>query len=59
VLDFYPEFRTFSPEGRFGHYLVMAAALGGAAWESPGEALSDYENAAGTGNIQMWFPVGH
>jgi 3,4-dihydroxyphenylacetate 2,3-dioxygenase len=59
VLDFYPEFRTFSPEGRFGHYLMMASALGGAAWKSSGEVLSDYENAAGTGNIQMWFPVGH
>jgi hypothetical protein len=35
----------------------MAGALGGAAWRSPGIALSDYENAAGTGNIQMWFPV--
>jgi 3,4-dihydroxyphenylacetate 2,3-dioxygenase len=58
ALEYYPEFRTFSPEGRFGHYLIMASALGGAAWESPGEALSDYENAAGTGNIQMWFPVG-
>ncbi len=56
VLDFYPEFRTFSPEGRFGHYLLMASALGGGAWNWPGTAMSDYENAAGTGNIQMWFP---
>jgi 3,4-dihydroxyphenylacetate 2,3-dioxygenase len=55
ALEFYPEFRTFSPEGRFGHYLVMASALGGADWKWPGEAQSDYENAAGTGNIQMWF----
>ena len=57
VLAEYPEFRQFSPEGRFGHYLIMASALGGAAWKSPGVALSDYENAAGTGNIQMWFPT--
>jgi 3,4-dihydroxyphenylacetate 2,3-dioxygenase len=57
VLSEYPEFRQFSPEGRFGHYLIMASALGGAAWKSPGVALSDYENAAGTGNIQMWFPT--
>jgi 3,4-dihydroxyphenylacetate 2,3-dioxygenase len=56
VLDFYPEFREFSPEGRFGHYLLMASALGGASWNWPGTAMSDYENAAGTGNIQMWFP---
>jgi 3,4-dihydroxyphenylacetate 2,3-dioxygenase len=55
ALEFYPEFRTFSPEGRFGHYLVMASALGGAEWKWPGEAQSEYENAAGTGNIQMWF----
>lgn len=57
ALDFYPEFRTFSPEGRFGHYLLMASALGGAEWKWPGTATSDYENAAGTGNIQMWFPA--
>ena len=59
VLDFYPEFRQFSPEGRFGHYLMMASALGGRDWKWPGVAMSDYENAAGTGNIQMWFPAGH
>jgi 3,4-dihydroxyphenylacetate 2,3-dioxygenase len=57
VLAGYPEFRQFTPEGRFGHYLIMAGALGGAAWHSKGVALSDYENAAGTGNIQMWFPI--
>lgn len=57
VLAEYPEFRRFSPEARFAHYVVMAGALGGAEWRSPGIALSDYENAAGTGNIQMWFPV--
>jgi 3,4-dihydroxyphenylacetate 2,3-dioxygenase len=57
VLAEYPEFRQFSPEGRFAHYVVMACAQGGAAWKSHGVALSDYENAAGTGNIQMWFPA--
>ncbi len=57
VLAEYPEFRTFSPEGRFAHYVIMAAAMGGAAWKSCGVALSDYENAAGTGLIHMWFPV--
>ncbi|MFZ4718213.1 MAG: catechol 1,2-dioxygenase [Ilumatobacteraceae bacterium] len=59
VLEFYPEFRKYSPEGRFGHYLLMAAALGGPDWTWPGTATSEYENAAGTGNIQMWFPSGH
>lgn len=59
VLDYYPEFRQFSPEGRFGHYLLMASALGGRDWKWPGVATSDYENAAGTGNVQMWFPANH
>lgn len=59
VLDFYPEFRQYSPEGRFGHYLLMASAMGGHDWKWPGTATSDYENAAGTGNVQMWFPAGH
>lgn len=57
VLAEYPEFRRFSPEARFAHYVVMASALGGPQWRTPGIALSDYESAAGTGNIQMWFPV--
>jgi len=55
VLAGYPEFRKFSPEGRFAHYLIMAAAMGGADWHSKGVAYSDYENAAGTGQIHMWF----
>ena len=50
-----PEFRRFSPEGRFAHYLIMASAMGGASWRSKGVAYSDYENAAGTGQIHMWF----
>lgn len=58
VLAEYPEFRKFSPEGRFAHYVVMASALGGPSWTSKGVAYSDYENAAGTGQIHMWFPVG-
>lgn len=57
VLADYPEFRKFSPEGRFAHYVVMATALGGPAWNSPGVPYSDYENAAGTGQIHMWFPA--
>ena len=57
VLAYYPEFRHFSPEGRFAHYVVMATASGGAMWNSPGVAYSDYENAAGTGQIHLWFPA--
>jgi aromatic ring-opening dioxygenase catalytic subunit (LigB family) len=56
VLDYQPEFRQFAPEGRFAHYVVMAAANGGANWTSKAVAYSDYENAAGTGCIHLWFP---
>ncbi|MBI4883038.1 MAG: catechol 1,2-dioxygenase [Actinobacteria bacterium] len=57
VLANFPEFRKFTPEGRFAHYVILAAALGGPAWNARGEAFSDYENAAGTGQIHMWFPA--
>ena len=44
------------PWEAFGaHYLQMLGAMGGAACQSKGEALSAYENARGTGNIHMWF----
>lgn len=56
VLRDYPNFRQFSPEGRFAHYVVMAAAMGGESWKSHGVAYSEYESAAGTGQIHMWFP---
>jgi 3,4-dihydroxyphenylacetate 2,3-dioxygenase len=56
VLADYPDFRQYAPEGRFAHYVIMATANGGASWKSPGQAYSDYENAAGTGQIHMWFP---
>jgi 3,4-dihydroxyphenylacetate 2,3-dioxygenase len=29
--------------------------MGGAMCRTPGTALSDYENARGTGNIHLWF----
>ncbi len=29
VLDLYPEYRRFHPEGFFGHYLMLAGAVGG------------------------------
>lgn len=57
VLADYPDFRQYAPEGRFAHYIIQAIAQGGAAWTSKGEAYSDYENAAGTGQIHMWFPA--
>ncbi len=57
VLANYPDFRQYAPEGRFAHYVIMATASGGAAWNSPGVPYSDYENAAGTGQIHLWFPA--
>jgi 3,4-dihydroxyphenylacetate 2,3-dioxygenase len=55
VLAEYPQFRSFSPEGMFAHYLMMVGALGGAACDARGVAYSDYESAAGTGQIHLWF----
>jgi 3,4-dihydroxyphenylacetate 2,3-dioxygenase len=44
------------PWEAFGaHYLQMVGAIGGSACRLRGEALSEYENARGTGNIHMWF----
>lgn len=55
--DWDARYRPLPWEGFGGHYLQMVAALGGAACKSKGTALSDYENARGTGNIHMWFDV--
>ena len=55
VLAEYPQFRAFSPEGMFAHYLMMVGALGGADCDAQGVAYSDYESAAGTGQIHLWF----
>ncbi len=57
VLAEYPAFRKFSPEGFFAHYLMMIGALGGAECTIKGERYSDYESAAGTGQVHIWFPV--
>ncbi len=51
------KFRKIPWEGFGGHYLQMIGALGAHDCTSPGVALSDYENARGTGNIHMWFDV--
>jgi 3,4-dihydroxyphenylacetate 2,3-dioxygenase len=55
VLGFYPEYRALSPEGKFGHYLTIAGALGGADWHAPGVRLSEYEASVGTGQVHVWF----
>lgn len=55
VLAELAEYREHKPEGMFGHYLTMLGALGGAACTRRGTPYSDYESAAGTGQIHMWF----
>ncbi len=55
VIDFLPDYRKHAPEGKFGHYLIMIGALGGARCTAPGERLSDYEASVGTGQVHVWF----
>jgi 3,4-dihydroxyphenylacetate 2,3-dioxygenase len=52
---FEEEYRKLPWEALGAHYLQMIAAMGGSACRAKGEALSEYENAHGTGNIHMWF----
>lgn len=56
IIDFMGEYRAVSPEGRFGHYLVMAGALGGRRCRARGEQCSAYESAVGTGQVHVFFP---
>jgi 3,4-dihydroxyphenylacetate 2,3-dioxygenase len=55
VIDGWPAFRAFSPEGFFAHYLTMVGALGGRSCAATGEMYSAYESAAGTGQAHVWF----
>ncbi len=55
LIDWWPEFRKFSPEGFFGHYLLMVGALGGRACTARGTRFSAYESTAGTGQVHIWF----
>jgi 3,4-dihydroxyphenylacetate 2,3-dioxygenase len=55
VLAFHPDYRRFAPEGFFAHYLVMVGALGGPSCAAPGVRYSEYESAAGTGQVHVWF----
>lgn len=55
VLDTMDEFYRYKPEGRFGHYLMMVAALGGRACRARGRQFSDYENSIGTSQVHVWF----
>ena len=58
VIDNYPEYLRFQPEGRFGHYLMTIGALGGRDCTAKGRLMSNYENAAGTGQAHVWFDLG-
>ena len=55
VLDTMDEYLRFKPEGRFGHYLMMVAALGGRDCKARGRLFSDYENSVGTSQVHVWF----
>ena len=57
VLAGYPEFLQHKPEARFGHYLMMVAALGGAECTARGVLFSDYENSIGTGQVHVNFQL--
>lgn len=57
VLDRYSELAAAEYEGRGAHYVQMAGALGGRRCRARGTQCSEYENAAGTGNIHIWFDV--
>ncbi|MBW4029985.1 MAG: catechol 1,2-dioxygenase [Acidobacteria bacterium] len=55
VLSEMDQFLAVKPEGRFAHYQMMAAALGGPACRAPGRLFSEYENSIGTGQVHIWF----
>ncbi len=55
VLETMDEFMPFRPEGKFAHYLMMAAALGERDFAAPGVQISDYENSVGTSQVHVWF----
>ena len=55
VLAEMDQFLTVRPEGHFGHYQMMAAALGGPQCTAPGRLFSEYENSIGTGQVHIWF----
>lgn len=55
VIDTMDEFLRFTPEGRFGHYLQMIAAIGGRNCTAKGVQYGEYENAIGTGQVHVWF----
>jgi aromatic ring-opening dioxygenase catalytic subunit (LigB family) len=58
VLSLSAEFKqTATPEGRWAHYLNMVSALGGEAFNVPGQLFGQYEAALGTGQANVWFDL--
>jgi 3,4-dihydroxyphenylacetate 2,3-dioxygenase len=58
VIDIVPEFRNkCSPEGFFAHYSMMVGALGGKQCTAAAVQYGAYENAIGTGQVMLWFPL--
>jgi 3,4-dihydroxyphenylacetate 2,3-dioxygenase len=55
IIDEMDAYHAHDPEGGFGHVLAMIAAVGGRGCTAPGELFSDYETAAGTGQVHVWF----
>ncbi len=55
IIDTMDDYKKFAPEGRFGHYLAMVAAVGGRECVATGELFSEYENSIGTGQVHVWF----
>jgi 3,4-dihydroxyphenylacetate 2,3-dioxygenase len=55
VIGWMPEYKRAAPEGHFGHYLMMASAIGGARCQAPGQLFSAYEASVGTGQVHVWF----
>jgi hypothetical protein len=55
IIDTMDDFMRFTPEGRFGHYLMMVAAIGGRGCRARGRMFGDYESAVGTGQAHVWF----
>ncbi|MBH1938105.1 catechol 1,2-dioxygenase [Streptomyces sp. AV19] len=58
VIATMPDYHRFAPEARFGHYLMLAGALGGRRFTGKGRRFGSYENGIGTGQAHVWFPVG-
>lgn len=55
IIDTMDDFLRFTPEARFGHYLMLVSAVGGRACTAKGQVYGEYENAVGTGQAHVWF----